>query len=102
MRFGFSGPTENGGVVVLETQRILGGDSGFYYVGTYNLVGSTLAIQVRLRQHNPGVPSIFGPQVTDITLKGDLTLKGLGQIEGHIDYHGRRVYLSLTQVAPLP
>lgn len=30
---------ENGGVVVLETGRIFGGDSQYYYVGTFKLAG---------------------------------------------------------------
>jgi hypothetical protein len=29
----------NGGVAVLETNRIFGGDSGYYYVGTFSSNG---------------------------------------------------------------
>jgi hypothetical protein len=35
----------NGGVAVLETNRIFGGDSGYYYLGTYSIKDGQIEAQ---------------------------------------------------------
>ena len=47
----------NGGVIVLTGGRILGGDSGMYYVGTYSTVGSTMEGEVQITRYmgQPGM-----------------------------------------------
>lgn len=42
----------NGGVVVLETNRLLGGDSAIAYVGDYDAQGGSLTGTVRTFQYN--------------------------------------------------
>ena|SRR5437879_1994501 len=53
-----------GGVVVLETQRVLGGDSGTYYVGTYSLVNGQFKFKVHVGVHDASVGSVFGAAVS--------------------------------------
>jgi hypothetical protein len=43
----------NGGVAVLETNRIFGGDSGYYYVGNYTIQDSQFEATVKIVKHNP-------------------------------------------------
>lgn len=62
----------NGGVVVIETGRVLGGDSGYYYVGNIDSRGRReWDISLTVRRHDPNIKSIFG-DVDTIDLKGSL------------------------------
>jgi hypothetical protein len=49
------------GVLVFETGRIFGGDTCFYYVGrfTYNQRDQTIAGDVEVSRHAPGLPFVF-------------------------------------------
>jgi T3SS negative regulator,GrlR len=51
-----SGTYRNGGVIVLETGRVYGGDSGYYYVGTYSVKDGQLTGEVKVVKHNLNVP----------------------------------------------
>jgi T3SS negative regulator,GrlR len=44
----------SGGVLVLEAERVFGGDSGYYYRGSYELHGETLRVNAKVERHNPG------------------------------------------------
>jgi hypothetical protein len=48
------------GVVVLKDGRILGGDSGYYYNGTYELIGTTLNATANIIKYNQNSISVFG------------------------------------------
>jgi hypothetical protein len=50
----------NGGILVLETGRIFGGDSGYAYLGTYEIGGATIEGKARIIQHDPDVQSMYG------------------------------------------
>jgi hypothetical protein len=57
----FQGPQAHaGGVVVLVGGRVLGGDSGFAYVGSYELSGETLRAKVTVKNFDPTVSNVFG------------------------------------------
>lgn len=52
-----------GGIVILETGRVLGGDSSMAYLGTYNLEGKSIKAKVRSWTWNTDVPAgqnVFG------------------------------------------
>lgn len=74
-QFEVAGGWVNGGVVVLETGRIFGGDSQFYYLGTYNLAGSTVTGQVRSRHYHGERNTAWGDNadIVDLTVQGALT-----------------------------
>lgn len=66
----------NGGVVVVETGRIFGGDSGYFYVGSLDPAGKgTWNANVRITRHDPDIESVFG-DVDMIELSGSLTHNG--------------------------
>jgi hypothetical protein len=57
-----------GGVVVFTSGKVLGGDTGYTYTGTYKTEGATLAATIRVSNFLPGVPNVLG-------LKGDFDLQ---------------------------
>ncbi len=62
------------GVVVLETNRILGGDTSYTYVGDYEVKNKRLTAQVRVRRYTTYIPqSVFG-ELDDfvVTLEGNV------------------------------
>jgi T3SS negative regulator,GrlR len=84
VKFGdVAGPQVNGGVVVLETNRIFGGDSGYYYTGTYSLTGTILSGKARVVKHDPSWTDAFGTTQTSF----DITIKAIvsdGVFAGHM------------------
>lgn len=63
---------QGGGVVVLRDGKILGGEEGSYYVGTYRVDGETLTADVEVRTHTmvPGMTYVLGAEGGSIHLKG--------------------------------
>jgi hypothetical protein len=94
----------NGGVVILETARIFGGDSGYYYLGDYSVFGDRFEASVRITKHNPAWCNAFG----DDALQFDIRV--LGNIEDEIitatmertDRPGLSLPLRLSRKARLP
>jgi hypothetical protein len=93
------------GVAVLETGRILGGDSSFVFVGTYAQNNGTLEVEVKCTNDRNILQSIFG----DI---GEFTLKVKGQpdpehkefiLQGHmVENPDMEIGIKLTRRAELP
>lgn len=92
------------GVVVLESQKILGGDAMYYYVGDYVVThGQSISGKVEVI-HYAGPPwNIFGPIER-------LTLEFTGQISGNTvqtvgvdpSNHQRQVSMTFRRLADLP
>jgi T3SS negative regulator,GrlR len=74
-----SGTMHNGGVVVLETERVFGGDSGYYYVGKYQVRNDQISAEVRVVRYNPNMPNVWLDASTDfqVMLFGQVTKKGI-------------------------
>ncbi len=67
--------TERGGgqgVVYLKNGKIRGGDSGWYYVGTYEQDGNDFTAKVTIKDHtkHTRITSVFGVDEAEMTLKG--------------------------------
>ena len=65
-----------GGVVVLETGRIFGGDSSYYYRGSYKLDGEKFLAKVQIRKHTDlfNTENIFGREFNvgvDLSVEGE-------------------------------
>lgn len=58
----------NGGVVVFETERVFGGDSGYYYVGSFNVKNNELSGTARIVKHNNDLPNAFGDNANSFTV----------------------------------
>lgn len=72
----FSNYGAGAGVIVFETERIFGGDSSMYYIGSYEVKNGKLTGEARVRVHHriPGVHSIT--LVDDFTCKLTAVLSG--------------------------
>jgi hypothetical protein len=88
----------NGGVVVLEANRILGGDSGYYYLGNYTLKDSQFEATAKIVRHNPSWEDAFGSTSPSFNIKLQGTVNS-GVIQGtmeRLDLPGVRLQVRLT------
>lgn len=78
-----------GGVVVFTKGQVLGGDSGFAYVGTYEQIGDSLKARVSATNFDPNVPSVLGiPGNHDLLIEGkikDDAIEATGALVTHPD-----------------
>src|ERR1017187_4988152 len=75
-----------GGVAVFVNGKILGGDTGYTYIGTYAIQNNTLSARVKVSNFLPGVPNVLGLQgdfdleinapATDNLIQGAMALVG--------------------------
>lgn len=91
------------GVVVLETGRVLGGDSSFVFVGSYEVNNGTVVADVKCTNDRKMLRSVFG----DID-EFNLHLEGKPDdrefiLQGHmVENPSMRVGVKLTRRAELP
>lgn len=56
------------GVITFQGNKLFGGDSGYYYQGTYSIdAAGNMTATAKVTQYNPGMTSIFGP-LTEFSL----------------------------------
>ena len=94
----------NGGVAVLETNRIFGGDSGYYYLGNYTIKDSQFEATVKIVKHNPTWEDAFGSTSPSFNVKVQATANN-GIIEGFVDRLDppqARLPIRLTRKEDLP
>ena len=94
----------NGGVVILETNRIFGGDSGYYYLGDFSIFGDRFAASVRITKHNPAFANVFGDDATqfEIRVLGIVSDDSIVATMERLDRPGLRLPLRLKRMALLP
>lgn len=99
----FHGPQGNGGgVVVLIDGRVYGGDSGFSYVGSYELKAASFKGRVSVRNFDPAIANVLGV-VGDFELLLEGTVQGLS-ISGTAalaSAPGARIVVRLTKRSDL-
>jgi hypothetical protein len=49
------------GVIVLSNKRLFGGDSGYYYTGSYNINNGIITADIIVIRYDPNWVSVFGP-----------------------------------------
>jgi hypothetical protein len=86
----YHGPGGVGGGVVVFTQgQVLGGDSGFAYVGRYELSGDALTAKVTATQFDPNISSVLGvPGNHELLIEGKVAndaIEGTGALATHPD-----------------
>ena len=64
-----------GGVAVFAKNKILGGDSGYTYLGDYEENGNNIKARVTVSNFLPGVPNVMGRQ-------GNFDLEFAGMVNG--------------------
>jgi hypothetical protein len=94
----------NGGVAVLETNRVFGGDSGYYYLGKFAVAGLAIAATIEVVKHDPTWRDAFGDKAQRFSVKMSGTFSGdvmTGQME-RLDKPGSILPIRMTRRAPLP
>ena len=95
----------NAGVAVLETQRIFGGDSQYFYLGSYEVEKDWITASVTITHFNGEGWSAFGGP-----LRGSMKLRLEGrregnEVRGHMwpeDHPSMRLPAMLRRLADLP
>lgn len=78
------------GVAVFINGKIFGGETGFYYIGTYAAYDRVVKALVLIRNFDPSIPSGFGvpgdyEMDVSATLQGD-EMTGTAVVTGHPQY----------------
>jgi hypothetical protein len=94
------------GVMVLEDERIAGGDSNFYYTGRYHCAGDEITAEVKVAHYGFSTPTLVGPVLRGSTLhlhlRGRWTAESItaeGRLEGA---RNGSVRCKLTKLEDLP
>ena len=66
-----------GGVVFFQNGKLFGGDTGYLYLGTYNLEGNFVTAKVKVEQFLPGVPNLLG-------IESNYEMHVEGKVEGDV------------------
>jgi len=91
------------GVVVLETDRILGGDSSFVFVGSYEVKSGIVYADVKCTNDRETLQSVFGNiKEFNLHLEGKLAHDEF-ILQGHmIENPSMEIGIKLTRRAELP
>jgi hypothetical protein len=92
-----------GGVVFLAKGKVLGGDSGYAYFGTFNEANGSINAQIKVQSFLPGVPNVLG-LIGDFELELDATVEGdvARGTATLLHQNGVGIAVKLTKRAPLP
>lgn len=92
-----------GGVVLFLKGRVLGGDSGYIYTGTYTTAGNTLSARVVVRNFIPGVENVLGKRGNfELMLEGIVDTRLIKASASLINQQGAGLVAKLTKVSELP
>jgi len=77
------------GVVVFANGKVFGGETGFYYLGTYDDDGGVVKARIVVRNFDPNIPSGFGAGDYDMDvsaiMQGD-EMTGTAVVTGRPQY----------------
>jgi len=94
---------QGAGIIVLETERVFGGDSWYYYVGSYRVDQGRLYTQLKVTHYADNAESIFGPlREFTVALEGllnmrEINLKGQANQDPNL-----QIQLTMSRIAELP
>jgi hypothetical protein len=100
----FEGPQVAGtGVVMMKANKLYGGESGFYYIGNYEVDGNIFKARIAVKNFDPKMPSGFGIKgdyEMDVSgvVKDDSNMTGTAMITGAPQYN---IGIRLTKRANL-
>ena len=78
------------GIVVIKGDTINGGDHGYLYSGTKSIQGGQISSSLTIKQWNPSVQSIFGPNKEFVLeLSGDVSADNGFVVHGHVAGHSQ-------------
>jgi hypothetical protein len=88
---------------IIETEKVLGGDSQYFYVGTYSLQGSKAVAKVKITHYTGTTYSIFGAlDEFDLELSGTPAHGGFTMNGYIVQNRALQISMRLTRRAELP
>lgn len=94
----------NGGVVVLETNRVFGGDSQYHYLGSFEVEKSKITATIRVTHYFGNVATAWGTDEKQFTVHLEGTISG-PRIDGVMfrsEAPNRKMPVVLTHREDLP
>ncbi len=90
------------GVVVFESGRLFGGDSGYFYVGNYRISAGILTAEVIVNHYSGPFNSVFGSLTKfTLSLSGQVNQNTFDVIGTTKEFPGN-IYCRLTHRSELP
>lgn len=83
IEFGDGDGWKNAGVLVFETGRVFGGDSGFYYLGTVDISDDRLRASIRVVHYHGEPVTAFGDSAAEFHMNFDGE-RADGVVEGEL------------------
>jgi hypothetical protein len=92
-----------GGVVLFSKGKILGGDSGYTYMGNYEENGNNVKAKVTVSNFVPGVPNVMGRQGNfDLEFEGAVNGDSMTVTANLVGAPGQKMNARLTRKSNLP
>jgi len=90
------------GVVVFENGRLYGGDSSYYYVGSYSVKDGVISAEILVTHYSGALNNILGP-IEKVTwnVSGNIA-RDIFSVTGHAKEFPNTVDVRLTRRAELP
>lgn len=93
----------NGGVIVLESGRLYGGDSGFAYLGHYDVIDGTISGSLRVVRHDDDWVSMYQDHQAEFSVNFNMNRVGEDVIQGILKREGfPDAVVILNRLAELP
>src|SRR6478672_1922902 len=87
----FEGPQVTGtGVVMMKSNKVYGGETGFYYIGNYEVDDDIFKARIAVHNFDPAIPSGFG-------IPGDYEMDVSGVLQNHATMTGTAIIAGLPQ-----
>lgn len=102
LKFGLYGVQEGAGIMVLDAGRIVGGDSGFSFVGTYTIQDEKLTAKVHVKRHSRFSVNILEIDEFDLVITGVAESKQLRLLGEIVGQPGAVVQILATRDCELP
>ncbi len=97
-----AGGNSTSGVMVFANGKVLGGDSGFVWTGTFKVSGGSVKADIRVKNYDPRIPArVFGAAEYDVSMYGIIKGDSISATGSSPAYQGVNVSLVLTKRAAL-
>lgn len=91
-----------GGAIVLVNGKVLGGDTGYLYVGTYQVTDNVLYVRVKVSNFLPEIPNVLGIQGDfELDMRVPVAFPVMQGAMGLVGRPGAGIAVKLTKKADL-
>jgi hypothetical protein len=95
-----AGGNSTSGVMVFANGKVLGGDGGFMWIGTFKVSGGSVKADIHVKNYDPRVPvRLFGAKEYDVSMYGIIKGDSITATGSSPVYEGVNVTLVLTKRA---